>query len=127
MDKLFTLYRYLAKNQNGDPENSYTSAYHALESFLDIVNEIEYWSEQVHDLGGLSWEEADRITEQLTDGFKTALCSINGDAVKAIHDFTTSHIELKEYDLLLTLIGQSKEAAKACEEDELVDLDDFPF
>jgi hypothetical protein len=130
MNTLFTLYRSLAQNQPGDPENSYTTAYRALESFLDILNEMDYWGEQVHERGGLDWEEADRLTERLTDGFKTALCSIKGDAVKAIHDFTESYIGLKDYDPLLTLIEQSKEAAeKAIEEyeDDVGDLDDFPF
>jgi hypothetical protein len=130
MDKLFTLYRYLAQNQHDDPENSYTTAYRALESFLDIVDELEYWGEQVYDNGGFDGEEADRLTSRLTEGFKTALCRTNDDAVKAIHDFTQSHIGLKGYDPLLTLIEQSKEAAeKSCEEDddELGNLDDLPF
>jgi hypothetical protein len=128
MEKLFILYRYLANNQHADPENSYTTAYRALESFLDILYEIEYWGQQAHERGGLSWEEADRITEQVTDGFKTALCSINGDAIKAIHDFTASHIGFNDYDPLLALMGQSKEVAEtACEEVEPADLDDFPF
>jgi hypothetical protein len=117
-------------SKHDDPENSYTTAHRALESFLDIMSEMDPWGEQVRDRGGLDWEEAARLTSRLTEGFKTALCSINGDAVKAIHDFTQSHIGLKDYDPLLTLIEQSKEAAeKAIEEDEDDggDLDDFPF
>jgi hypothetical protein len=128
MDKLFTLYRYLAKNQNGDPENSYTVAYHALESFLDILNEMEYWGKRVHDHGGLDWDEAERLTQRLTEGFQAALCVINGDAVKAIHTFTESHLALEEYDTLFTLMEQTKEETeKLCSEDALGDLDEHPF
>jgi hypothetical protein len=98
MNTLFTLYRYLARNKNDHPENSYTTAYRALESFLDIVEELEYWGEKVYDNGGFDWDEADRLTSRLTDGFKTALCSINDDAVKAIHDFIESHITMWSKD-----------------------------
>ncbi len=128
MDKLFTLYRYLANNTHPNSENSYTTAYRALESFLDIVSEMEYWGKQVHDYGGFDWGEAERLTQRLTEGFKTALCVINGDAVKAIHTFIESHLALEEYDALFTLMEQTKEETeKLCSEDALGDLDDFPF
>ncbi len=130
MERLFKLYRYLAQSKHTDPQNSYTVAYHALEAFLDTLSELEYWGEHVHDHGGFGWEEADRLTGRLTEGFKAALCVISGDAVKAIHAFTESHLALDDYGVLLQLIKQSKEEAeKAHQESEncLGDLDDYPF
>jgi hypothetical protein len=128
--ELFTLYRYLVHNQDkSDESNPYTHALHALESFLNILIELDTWGKDIANYGGLEWDEGTTITDTIIDGYKTALCAIhNNDAVATLTDFATSHVGLEKFGDLIAALQKEKEAEeKARKEDHLGDLDDHPF
>lgn len=113
MDKLFTLYRCLAQKSSGDQgDTSYTIALQALEMLLDMVATTEHWGDDIQESGSLQLGQADMITEEIVAGYKTALCTLNGNATLAIMDFVKSHIRLDETDELIKLINQNKEKAE---------------
>jgi len=130
MQKLFTLYRYLVSNA-GQEDTPYTTARLTLETLLDTVASAEGWGQEILDQGGVDWSQAELITSEIVEGYKTALSTIYGNSTQAILEFAKSHISLGEYDMLLTLLTQEKEATeKAFKEqdfDSLGDLDDHPF
>jgi len=125
MDKLFTLYRYLARSQSSA---YYAEALRAIESVLDMTAELESWGGIVQDFGDLDWRQVSEITKKAKEGHRIGLCVACGSSMQAIVDFAKESVSLQDYDVLIKLLQEQKEAAlKLQQENSLGDLDDHPF
>lgn len=132
MSALFTLYRYLAQNQDtSDEGNPYSDTLRALEPFLDMLTELESWGKNIANYGSLDWDEALIVTDKIINGHKAALCAKhNNDAVATLTDFAMSHVDLEKVGDLIAALQKEKEAeekARKEAEEALGDLDDHPF
>jgi hypothetical protein len=117
MDNLFHLYRYLVQSQE-DQNNPYNQALRTIESFLNILSELEVWGQHVIEDGGFQWEQADIVRDRTLEGCKTVLCAHFDNAQDAILEFALSHLPTSEYDdLIQALAAQKEREASELEED----------
>jgi hypothetical protein len=130
MDDLFTLYRYLARNQHGEEDNPYVVALHTLEPVLDLLAELESTGSFIRDQGGIEWLRASAITEKIIESYKSGLCLHADSSLEAVKDFASTHISLDEIDKLIDALHEQKltlQAFKKLEDEELGDLAEHPF
>ncbi len=147
MNDLFTVYRYLALNQQDerflalsqepDPDESdpvlpYTRAFKMLDAYVDIQNEIQFYSTQIRSTGGLTWDEARRLAGEILTGYEVGLIRGHGSPLTAAIDFVQKYIGLNDIDALIEACEAEKkrmeheddeESAAREEEERLFDLD----
>ena len=130
MNDLFYLYRYLSQNQHPQEEdNRYNVALRALEPVLDILRELDFWGSWIREHGGLDWNQADKVREEIITGHKAALVSHFKTSLSAIIDFAGEYISLNNIDTLLEALQKQKQEMIEAQRgnEELGDLDDYPF
>lgn len=122
MDDLFVVYRYLALNRHRTNEdNPYNVAFQALDSYVDVEREIAYYASKIKSTGGLSWDEAKKLTERLLTGFETGLNRHHGTTLSTAIDFIQQYISLDDINKLIEACQEEKARMIREEDNESAD------
>ena len=117
MDDLFVVYRYLALNRHRTNEsNPYNVAFQAFDSYVYMEREIATYAGKIKSTGGLSWEEAEKLTEQLLTGSETVLNNHHDTTLAAAIDFVRKYISLDDIGKLIEACQEEK--ARMIREDD---------
>jgi hypothetical protein len=109
MDDLFVVYRYLTHSRHTtDHQNPYNVAHRALDSYLDVEPEIAYYANRIRTTGGLTFEEAEKLTERIVAGFETGLNNYHGETLPAAIDFMKKYISLDDMPELIDACQQEQ-------------------
>jgi hypothetical protein len=112
--------------------NQYNVAFKPFDSYVDIEREIAYYAGKIKSTGGLSWDEAEKLSERILTGFETGLNRHHGTTLSAAINFVQKYISLDDIGKLIEACQQEKarmireeddESATRAEEEHLFMLD----
>jgi cobyrinic acid a,c-diamide synthase len=117
MDDLFIVYRYLVLNRHRtNDDNPYNAAFRAFDSYVDMEREIAYYAGKISSMGGLDFEDAEKLTERLLTGFETGLNNHHGTTLATAIDFVKKYISLDDIGKLIEACHEEK--ARMIREDD---------
>lgn len=118
MDDLFTVFRYLATNRNAtDKQNPYSIAFSALNDYIETQSEIAFYAKKIRDTGGLTWDEANALTEHILIDSEVGLIKHHGSPSAAAIRFIERYVSLEKIGELIESC-QQEQARMQREEDE---------
>lgn len=109
MNDLFTLYRYLATNKHAtDEHHPYNAALSALNGYSETQGEIAFYAKKIRETGGLTWDDANNLTEHILTDCEVNLIHHSGSPAAAAIRFVERYVPLEEIGNLIEACQQEQ-------------------